>query len=179
MVWYSVLSCAHEQMNKIFSKFLISLYTSASQKCLTNIQSVDYMCTNCILVVLVPCGFTFKVNLTMSVSKNTLKKKLILELYLPRLQFASLTYGFMHTFSFTFFPLQRRFNFPNLKGINCSPKLFKKKKQITVLFQESETIIPLYPVYGLKNNTVFSECICIIPLIIMIFMRSTGCAVQN
>ena len=63
-------------MNKIFSKFLISLYTSASQKCLTNIQSVDYMCTNCILVVLVPCGFTFKVNLTMSVSKNTLKKKI-------------------------------------------------------------------------------------------------------
>ena len=63
-------------MNKIFSKFLISLYTSASQKCLTNIQSVDYMCTNCILVVRVPCGFTFKVNLTMSVSKNTLKKKI-------------------------------------------------------------------------------------------------------
>ena len=63
-------------MNNIFSKFLISLYTSASQKCLTNIQSVDYMCTNCILVVLVPCGFTFKVNLTMSVSKNTLKKKI-------------------------------------------------------------------------------------------------------
>ena len=63
-------------MNKIFSEFLISLYTSASQKCLTNIQSVDYMCTNCILVVRVPCGFTFKVNLTMSVSKNTLKKKI-------------------------------------------------------------------------------------------------------
>ena len=63
-------------MNNIFSKFLISLYTSASQKCLTNIQSVDYMCTNCILVVRVPCGFTFKVNLTMSVSKNTLKKKI-------------------------------------------------------------------------------------------------------
>ena len=63
-------------MNKIFSNFLISLYTSASQKCLTNIQSVDYMCTNCILVVRVPCGFTFKVNLTMSVSKNTLKKKI-------------------------------------------------------------------------------------------------------
>ena len=61
-------------MNKIFSKFLISLYTSASQKCLTNIQSVEYMCTNCILVGRVPCGFTFKVNLTMSVSKNTLKK---------------------------------------------------------------------------------------------------------
>ena len=63
-------------MNKIFSKFLISLYTSASQKCLNNIQSVDYMCTNCILVVRVPCGFTFKVNLTMSVSKNTFKKKI-------------------------------------------------------------------------------------------------------
>ena len=44
-------------MNSIFSKFLISLYTSASQKCLTNIQSVEYMCTNCILVVRVPCGF--------------------------------------------------------------------------------------------------------------------------
>ena len=63
-------------MNNIFRKFLTSLYTSASQKCLTNIQSVDYMCTNCILVVRVPCGFTFKVNLTMSVSKNTLKKKI-------------------------------------------------------------------------------------------------------
>ena len=61
-------------MNNIFSKFLISLYTSASQKCLTNIQSVEYMSTNCILVGRVPCGFTFKVKLTMSVSENTLKK---------------------------------------------------------------------------------------------------------
>ena len=63
-------------MNNIFRKFLTSLYTSASQKCLTNIQSVEYMSTNCILVGRVPCGFTFKVNLTMSVSKNTLKKKI-------------------------------------------------------------------------------------------------------
>ena len=61
-------------MNNIFRKFLTSLYTSASQKCLTNVQSVEYMSTNCIVVGRVPCGFTFKVNLTMSVSKNTLKK---------------------------------------------------------------------------------------------------------
>ena len=32
------------------------------------------MRTNCILVGCIPSGFTFKVNLTMSVSKNTLKK---------------------------------------------------------------------------------------------------------
>ena len=34
-------------------------------------------------------------------------------------------------------------------------------KTVTVLFLELKTIIPLYPVHGLKNNTVFSECICI------------------
>ena len=56
-----------------------------------------------------------------------------------------------------------------------------QKKMITVLFQESETIIPLYPVHGFKNNTVFSECMCIYmySLDYVIFMCSTGCAVQN
>ena len=52
------------------------------------------------------------------------------------------------------------------------------KIQVTFLVQERKTIVPLYLVCGLKNNTVFSECARAHSPDYMIFMHNTGCAVQ-
>ena len=54
-----------------------------------------------------------------------------------------------------------------------------QKKYATWLVQELKTIVPLYLVCGLKNNTVFSECVCAHSSDYVIFTRSTGCAVRN
>ena len=68
--------------------------------------------------------------------------------------------------------------FANLKGINCTLKLYKKGL-VTVLVQELKTIVPLFLVHGLKNNIVFSECARALSPDNVIFMRNTGYAVQN
>ena len=48
-----------------------------------------------------------------------------------------------------------------------------------MLVHELNTIMPLYLVHLLTNNTVFSECARTYSPAYVIFMRSTGCEVQN
>lgn len=48
-----------------------------------------------------------------------------------------------------------------------------------MLVRELKIIVPLYLVTGLKNNTCFLECTRAHTTDCMIFMRNTGCAVQN
>ena len=50
---------------------------------------------------------------------------------------------------------------------------------VAVLVQERKTIVSLYLVHRLKNDTVFSECVRAHSPDYVIFMRNTGCAVQN
>ena len=51
------------------------------------------------------------------------------------------------------------FYFPNSKGINCTPKLCKKK-YVIMLFQQLKTTVTIFHVLGLKNNTLFLEWTC-------------------
>ena len=53
------------------------------------------------------------------------------------------------------------------------------KISVTVLVQELKTIVPLYTVHGLKNDTVFSECVRAHSPDYLNSMHNTGCAVQN
>ena len=70
------------------------------------------------------------------------------------------------------------FNFPNSKGINCTPKL-SQKKYVIMLVQQLKTIVTIYLVLGLKNNTLFSECTHTHSPDYMSFKPSIGYTVQN
>ena len=43
-------------------------------------------------------------------------------------------------------------------SLQCLFRKMQWKRLVTVVVQELKTIVPLYLVRGLKNNTVFSEC---------------------
>ena len=67
----------------------------------------------------------------------------------------------MHAFNFIFFTLWRFFfKILNLKGINGTWNLRNKKYRSPCLLIELKMVLPLYLVHGLKNNTMFSECVC-------------------
>ena len=61
----------------------------------------------------------------------------------------------VHALSFIFFSLRIIFlnYFPYLKAINCKIKIY-----VTVLVRVLKTVISLYLIHGLKNNTMLLEC---------------------
>ena len=70
------------------------------------------------------------------------------------------------------------FDFPNSKGINCRPKLCKKKMSLC-LFNSLRLLSLFFLSLDRKNNTLFLECTRAHSPSYMSFKRNTGCTVQN
>ena len=74
------------------------------------------------------------------------------------------------------------FDFPNSKGINCTPKLCKKN--VIMLVQQPKTIVTIFLVLGSKKQYSVlgmhtrSSLIAHSPSY-MSFKHNTGCTVQN
>ena len=74
------------------------------------------------------------------------------------------------------------FDFPNSKGINCTPKLCKKN--VIMLVQQPKTIVTIFLVLGSKKQYsvlgmhTCSSLIAHSPSY-MSFKHNTGCTVQN
>ena len=86
---------------------------------------------------------------------------------------------FMHAFSFIFFSLVRiYFNLPNLKGMNCTTKIWRKKKfdhcaHSRAIDHHTSLLGPF-----IESNAVLLEFVQAFSPDYAIFMDSRGCAVQ-
>ena len=86
--------------------------------------------------------------------------------------------GFMHAFSFIFFSLVRiYFNFPNLKGMNCTTKIWKKKFDHHAHSRAIDHHTSLLGPF-IESNTVLLEFVQAFSPDYAIFMDSRGCTVQ-
>ena len=52
------------------------------------------------------------------------------------------------------------FLFPQFKGDKLHTKIMQKKKYVIMLVQQLKTIVNIFHVLGLKNNTLFLEWTC-------------------
>ena len=85
--------------------------------------------------------------------------------------------AFVDTFSFTFSPIQRSFNFPNLKEINCTPKLCNKINHCALSrAKDHHTSLPSP---WIEKQYWILECTCSHSPDYVIFMHSTGRTVQT
>ena len=84
---------------------------------------------------------------------------------------------FVQASSFNFSPIQRSFNFPNFKGINCTPKRCNKISHCALLrTKDHHTSLPSP---WIEKQYCVLECTCTDSPDYVIFMHSMGCTVQN
>ena len=85
---------------------------------------------------------------------------------------------FVHASSFNFSPIQRSFNFPNFKGINCTLKRCNKISHCALLrTKDHHTSLPSP---WIEKQYCVLECACTDSPDYVIFMHSmVWCTVQN